>query len=78
MQNRRSHNKDGTNEAFDEQLQLVEEKRAATCHTRKRKQLISGEAQKEKFVKIEEIPLYIKEEMETTNRLRRYKKDKLE
>jgi hypothetical protein len=64
---------------LNNRLEQVEEKRAATCHIRKRKSFHSIQATKEKLIKIkDEIPLHLQEEFETANRLRRYKKEKIE
>lgn len=64
---------------MDSKLEEVEEKRAATCHVRKRKQFVSNKEKKEKLIKLkEEIPVHLREEIETGNRLRKWKLEKQE
>ena len=58
----------------ESKVEEVEEKRAATCHTRNRKKFVSHKDKMASMVKIKEekIPLF-KEEIETANRFMRYK-----
>ena len=71
--------RDGNMLGVESKIQEVEEKRAATCHTRKRPKFVSAKEKMSKMVKLkEEGPLFFKEEIETFNRFKRYKMEKME
>lgn len=63
----------------ESKLEEVQEKRAATCHTRNRKKFVSQKDKIAKMVRLKEEkePLF-KEEIETANRFMRYKQEKQE
>ena len=63
---------------MESKVQEVEEKRAQTCHTRKRKRYVSNQQKMAKMIKIkEEIPV-LKEEVEIANRFKEHRKQKME
>lgn len=75
MQVGRSKAKDD-NGIGDSKIIEVDEKRAATCHVRKRKQIVSI-PEKKRFIRLnEEIPLYIEEDVQAMIKIRKEKKDR--
>jgi hypothetical protein len=63
----------------DSKLEEVEEKRAATCHIRKRPKYVSTQDKMAKMVKIKEETLFLaQEDPEVANRFKSYKKEKME
>jgi hypothetical protein len=64
MQIGRKKGKEVSHLEVDSKLEEVEEKRAATCHVRKRKALMSGKETKEKLIKLkEDVPSHVREEV---------------
>lgn len=63
----------------ESKLEEVEEKRAATCHTRKRRQYVSCKDKVSQMVKIKDEDLFlVQEDAEVANRFKAYKKHKME
>ncbi len=58
---------------------IGEEKRAATCHVRKRKSFAVQQAEKKKFVKLhEELPFYLQDDMQTFSQLRQERDERMQ
>lgn len=61
------------------QERIVEDKRAATCHVRKRKSIAVQQAERKKLVKVhEEVPILLKEEVEAFTRLRQERDNRMQ
>ena len=59
----------------ESKLDEVEEKRAATCHTRKRNKYVSSHDKMSQMVKIKDEDLFlVQEDPEVANRFKAYKK----